>query len=140
MQRPISPTTLKTIKNLLAGYPQVVSCYAFGSRITGNNRPDSDLDIGVLCFDKQGLSPVDMGEAIQKLILDYQADVILLDLSDYPLMLSKVLSGMVLYQKTLRDRAEIERRILHSLEDERHYQQIRRLYLNQSFTKGIYAH
>lgn len=140
MQRLLSPTTLESLRNLFAGYPQVVSCYAFGSRITGNNHPDSDLDIGILCFDKQSLSPVDVGEAIQKLIGDYQADVILLDLSDYPLILSRVLSGMVLYQKTLRDRAEVERRILHSLEDERHYQQIRRLYLNQSFTKGIYAH
>lgn len=140
MQNPISPTTVKTISRLLAGYPQVVACYAFGSRISGNNRPDSDLDIGVLCFDKQGHSPINIGEALQKLIGDFRVDVILLDLSDYPLILSKVLSGIVLYQKTLRDRAEIERRILHSLEDERHYQQIRRHYLNQSFTKGVYAH
>jgi predicted nucleotidyltransferase len=34
--------------DLWSGFAPIIAAYAFGSRCTGKNRPDSDLDVGVL--------------------------------------------------------------------------------------------
>ena len=39
---------IETVRRLLANDPRVVAAYLFGSRGRGDERPDSDVDLGVL--------------------------------------------------------------------------------------------
>lgn len=135
----LSEKTIKSIQIILKTYPQVVSCYLFGSYFSGKTHPKSDLDIGVVCIDKQGTSPIEIGTKIGESISNYQADVSFLDLNDSALVLIQIINGKLVYQKSLAERAALETRILHLYEDYRYFRRIHNHYLDKSFREGVYA-
>ena len=51
---------LEDIAKKLEGNPQVVSAYVHGSIAKGNARPDSDLDIAILCLPKTTLTSLEL--------------------------------------------------------------------------------
>ncbi len=135
----LSGKTVKSMQDILKTYPQVVASYLFGSYFSGKTHPKSDLDIGIVCFNKQGISPVAIGTKLGELISNYQADVSLLDLNDSALVLIQVINGKLVYQKSLAERAALETRILHLYEDYSYFRKIHNYYLNKSFREGVYA-
>lgn len=123
----------------LKEYPQIIAGYIFGSRIKGNNSRDSDLDMALVCFDKNGISPVDLALKIEKIIPKYLLDLSVIDLNNDPLILTQVLNGKMVYQKSLSERVELEKNILHLYEDSLNFRKIRDHYLEKSFKEGVYA-
>lgn len=131
---------IKGSEQLFRRIPNVVSAYLFGSRAKGKSLASSDLDIGVVCLDKAGISPVDLSLKLQRFIVRYQIDLSVLDLSSDPLVLIQVINGPVIYQESLAARSALETRILHLYEDDRFFRKISNYYLQRSFERGVYAH
>ena len=117
-----------------------MAVYIFGSQISGRKRPTSDLDIAVLCLAKNRLNQLESAVKIQNVIRGLETDLVVVDLSDNPLLLIQIINGKMIYQKDLTSRAQLEARILHLYEDSRHLRKIENHYLKKSFTEGIYAH
>lgn len=139
MKEILSEQQLQAVRKFLKKQQKIIACYLFGSRVSASSHPKSDLDIGVLCVDKKGISPVEIAINLSKSIPDYQPDASILDLNDDPLVLIRVINGMLVYQKSLAERIALETRILHLYEDYRHLRSISNYYLNKSFREGIYA-
>ena len=64
--------------DLLEAFPKAISIYAFGSRVTGTARPDSDLDLAILVVGYA--DPLALWEAANQLAVKLNYDVDLLDL------------------------------------------------------------
>lgn len=128
------------LKSLLRQYPKIIAGYIFGSRLKGQNHPDSDLDIGLICFDKNGVSPLDLTVKISKIILKPEVDVVLVDLKSDPLLLIQMASAKVIYEKSLGKRTLLENKILLLYEDSKPLTAIKNYYLEKSFKEGLYAH
>ena len=47
MQKQISSKTIKTLKKLLRKHKEVLFCYLFGSQVTKNFIPESDVDLAI---------------------------------------------------------------------------------------------
>lgn len=136
----LSSTEKKSLSRLLASYPQIVAGYIFGSRLKRRANPGSDLDIGVICFRKSKLSPIELELKLEKVFTNFQLDLSLLDLNDDPFLLIQIINGQLIYQKNLKERLELENRILFLYEDYKILKKIDSYYLNQSFKKGVYAY
>lgn len=65
---------------LQAALPNLLAVYAFGSRVQGTARPDSDLDLAVLVAGK--VPPLETWDLAQTLAIRFDHDVDLLDLRD----------------------------------------------------------
>lgn len=127
------------ISKICGRHPQIIAGYLFGSFSTGNQRPDSDIDLGFICYDKSDLDIPVFSVSLNKLLSSKVSDVTVLDLNEKPLILMEIINGKVLYQKSVNDRIKLENRILKYYEDYLHLQSIKNYYLNKSFTQGIYA-
>lgn len=64
--------------HLLKAFPKAISIYAFGSRVTGTAKPDSDLDLAILVAGYA--DPLALWEAANQLAVKLNYDVDLLDL------------------------------------------------------------
>lgn len=135
----ITPQQKEAIRQILINMPQIVAGYLFGSVSHGKQTTGSDMDLGFLCFDKGNLDIVSLSMTISDIFPKVEIDVLILDLNDKPLILREVICGKVIYQKSMEERAALETRIIKLHEDNQYFQSIKRLYLNQSFIKGIYA-
>lgn len=140
MKNHLSDDQKTRVTNFLKGNSQIIAGYLFGSRVSEKNYASSDLDLGILCFSKQGFSPIELGLGIDKIIDNYEADVRVADLSDDPVFLMQVINGVVIYQKNSYERTDLETRILFSYEDTKHLREIKNFYLENSFKEGVYAH
>lgn len=140
MDKIITTDQQKSIENLLKTFPAIIAGYLFGSRVKGRSLPTSDLDLGLVCFKKEGFSPLELAVNLDRLNLPYNLDSVVVDLEDDPLLLIQIINGEVVYQKSLRERIVLETRILHFYEDDQHLMAIKKYYLDKSFKEGIYAH
>ena len=140
MKSILSTIQRQAVHAIFDTYPQIIAVYCYGSRTKGNALATSDLDIGIVCMDKDTLSPIDIEAKIARAITGYTLHIHLLDLSDNPLLLIRVINGVVIYEQNFHGRAELERQILHLYEDAQALLRIRTHYLDTSFQEGIYAH
>lgn len=140
MKNSISQTIIRRLINIFSKEVIVVAAYFFGSRASGKQRPASDLDIGIICLAKNRINQLELAVKIQKVIPDTETDVIIVDLSDNPLLLIQIINGKMIFQKNLTLRTQLETRILHLYEDSKHLREIENHYLKKSFTEGVYAH
>lgn len=136
----LSEKSIKAMQNFFKAHTDIISCYIFGSLIKGGTHPKSDLDIGIVFRSQKGISPIEIEDHLAKIAGDFDIDVTLMDLSSDPLLLIQVINGKTIYQKSLKDRIELETRILHAYEDYRYFRRIHNYYLKKSFKEGIYAH
>lgn len=120
-------------------YPTIVAVYLFGSYAYGKPMKSSDIDIGIVCSDKSKLDVRLIALQIEKLLRPIKTDVVVVDLTDSPLLLTEMLRGKVIYQKNIDERAMFERQIIKLNEDFAAREKIRRIYLDQSFKSGVYA-
>lgn len=140
MGRIITSTKIAQIQKLAAKEREIVAGYLFGSYASNRQRLTSDLDLGFICYAKKDINVLSFSLVVGKLFLPLETDVVVSDLTDSPLILSQMMSGRLIYQKNLEHRITLEGRIVKLYEDYLHLQNIKNIYLNQSFTKGIYAH
>lgn len=139
MKQAITPDQFKHINNLATKRPEIVAGYLFGSYAKNKQRIDSDIDLGFICVEKKDIDVLAFSLAVSRLFLPLQTDVIIADLSESPLILIQMINGKVIYENDKDQRVVLETRILKLYEDYLHLRRISNIYLNKSFTEGIYA-
>lgn len=75
----ISIAQRKTLAALFEQYLPSVLVWAFGSRVKGNFRPDSDLDLVVFSKPAQSASVSELREALEESSLPFSVDVLVWD-------------------------------------------------------------
>ncbi len=75
----ISSAQRQILSALLAQYLPQTLVWAFGSRVKGNFRPDSDLDLVVFSKATQSASISDLKEALDESLLPFSVDVLVWD-------------------------------------------------------------
>lgn len=75
----ISSAQRKTLAALFEQYLPSVLVWAFGSRVKGNFRPDSDLDLVVFSKPAQSASVSELREALEESSLPFSMDVLVWD-------------------------------------------------------------
>jgi predicted nucleotidyltransferase len=75
----ISSAQRKTLSALFEQYLPGVLVWAFGSRVKGNFRPDSDLDLVVFSKPAQSASVSSLREALDESSLPFSVDVLVWD-------------------------------------------------------------
>lgn len=135
----VTDKIIARIKKIAGQKPQIIAGYLFGSYQTSRQRLTSDIDLGFLCFDKADLDIPSFALSVSKLLLPKEADVVVCDLKEKPLILIEIINGKVILQKNIKDRVLLESRILKLYEDYLHLQSIKNYYLDKSFSEGIYA-
>ena len=128
------------IQKIASRKPQIISGYLFGSYQTGKTHITSDIDLGFICFDKSALDIPSFMLNISSLFTPKDADVIVCDLNEKPIILMEMINGRLIYQKDSDLRIKLETRIFKLYEDYLHYLSIKKIYLDKSFSEGIYAH
>ena len=74
--------------------------YLFGSRVKGNYRKDSDLDIAV--FNSTGLKFLKIEEALENSNIPYSMDIICMDMIDNKTFIQEVIkNGIKIWFKVL---------------------------------------
>lgn len=136
----IPPASLTQIRQLISSYSDITAGYVFGSQAHGTSHAKSDLDLGFICFNKANIDIPKLQLDLTRLLPTQNVDVTVADLNDLPLLLTQMLSGPVIYQKNSRDRIFLETQIIKRFEDYLALKRIKDLYLDQSFTQGVYAH
>lgn len=75
----ISSAQRNTLAALFEQYLPSVLVWAFGSRVKGNFRPDSDLDLVVFSKPAQSASVSELREALEESSLPFSMDVLVWD-------------------------------------------------------------
>lgn len=130
---------LKQIKEIAITNPQIVAGYLFGSYAANRQVKGSDIDLGFICFYKQDLDVLSFSLGVSKLFPSGKTDVVVCDLKEKPIILTQMLKGKVIYEKSTLERVLLEIRILKLYEDYLKIAAIKNYYLSESFTKGLYA-
>lgn len=88
--------------------PDVVALYLYGSYAEGRQRPDSDLDLAILC--RKPIDTTSLYETRMALAQELEMDVDCVDLQNIPLTLAaQVLeSGILILDQDLSYRGKIE--------------------------------
>ncbi len=130
---------LKQIKKIAGASPQIVAGYLFGSYAINRQTKGSDIDLGFICFYKKNLDVLSFSLTVGKLFPSCKTDVVVCDLKEKPIILTQMLKGKVIYEKSTPERVLLENRILKLSEDYLYLASIKNHYLSRSFAKGIYA-
>ena len=118
---------------------KIVAGYLFGSYAANRQTKGSDIDLGFICFYKKNLDVLSFSLAVSKLFPSCKTDVVVCDLKEKPIILTQMLKGKVIYEKSTPERVLLENRILKLSEDYLYLASIKNHYLSRSFAKGIYA-
>jgi predicted nucleotidyltransferase len=123
----------KAVAGVLAGRPEVLAGYIFGSLASGRARPNSDVDVAVLvspAIMKRALSKyrlrlmADLGAALHT----FDVDVVLLNTAPPALAQNVIKSGIVVSERSRADRVRFHVETLNRFLDT---QPMRDLYLDR---------
>jgi predicted nucleotidyltransferase len=131
---------LSRIRAICAVEPKVTVVYAFGSRISGQPRPDSDLDIGIFC--ESGEADWDVRCRLAGAIEDVVPwGVNHVDLRDVSVLFQQgvILEGRVVLARSAEAKLLYETRILALADDERYDQEQRTRLLIQKIEEGTFG-
>ena len=96
-------------QNICEGYPEILAAYLFGSRATGQARPESDWDVALLL--KPGSEPefdyLGFKVALEK-ALHHDVDLIILNNAGAPIKHQVRRDGNVVFDRDPRKRTEWE--------------------------------
>ena len=117
-----SQTNCKRLEHVARSYG-IALIIAFGSRVRGDARPNSDLDLGVLY--KQLPSPRQLSALEARLLDLFQDDVHLVSLNfaNPELRVAAAREGQILYQRSQSDWTRFVVQNIHLLYDARHLRQ-----------------
>lgn len=134
----LEPRLLKNIQNIFKHLPQIVAVYLYGSRMGGYAAKGSDLDIAIIVDDIQGINYDQLYAKISKIIMHVELDLRVVTFKDDPTYLFEVIKGQCIYQRSDRDKINLETRALRNFYDGQHIRDIYYYYLKQSF--GVSSH
>jgi len=103
---------LDTLRDYLAGRPDVILAYLFGSRVKDRVGPLSDYDLGVLVHTPSTSLRYRLGSEVAKLLETDRVDLVFLSQVPVELAYAIIAQGRLLYQQSLAARVEFEARIL----------------------------
>lgn len=133
---------LPKIKDYLLTQEDIAVAYLFGSYATGKQRPDSDLDVGIV-FSKRPNSYnrlFEIGNEIENLIKGPKVDVREFDLADSPVFLASSLkSARLICDNNPLERIKFEIGAMREYEDTKKLRQIQYYYMQQRIKEGKYA-
>ena len=99
------PMKMDKLNSVLAEYPRVVAAWLFGSANTGRERPDSDIDIGVLFDAPPALDEwLDLHTDLQDALDVGNVDLVVLN-GKSPVLRYAAISGQRLYCRSLEEMA-----------------------------------
>lgn len=106
---PLPKAKVETIVTLLGRY-HPVAIYAFGSRVGGAARSDSDLDIAVLLPAGSRLAVGERLAVVDKLeeIAGCDIDLVVLNDARLPVRFEAIRHGLVLWEKSFDERTDAE--------------------------------
>jgi uncharacterized protein len=101
MNHGLSDATVKKIREVLAGFPEVEKAVLYGSRAKGTFKPGSDIDL-TLCGPALSLSLLgQIDTALDDLLLPYEMDLSLMSSITHPGLLDHIRRvGVGLYEKS----------------------------------------
>ncbi len=142
MQNPISPSVRSAIQTILAGYPQVVAVYLYGSHGRGTANTLSDIDIAVMLAkpsDATGDFHLDIIGEMMRIFHTDQVDVQLLTIDTPPALAFRMIQGKVLYCRSLKTKALIEAQVLSRYQDFQPFLTSQFSAMEQRIKEGHYA-
>ncbi|GLW60838.1 hypothetical protein Hthe01_11870 [Hydrogenophilus thermoluteolus] len=96
----LSPTTLETLRVILATEPRVVRAILFGSRAKGTHRPGSDIDLALEAPTLDLFALGRLARAFEESPLPYQVDLCWLDAVTNPDLRAHIARvGKVVYER-----------------------------------------
>jgi predicted nucleotidyltransferase len=131
---------LSRISAICAAEPKVTVVYAFGSRISGQPRPDSDLDIGIFC--ESGEAAFDFVSRLWSAIQDVvSCELDVLDLRGTPIIFQQVVirDGKLIFARTPDARLCYETHVLALADDERYNMDLQWQLLKRTIKEGTFG-
>jgi predicted nucleotidyltransferase len=99
---------------VIAGHPNVVLAYLFGSQVQGNAGPLSDVDIALLVDRRDEPDTVrsDLLTSIASALDPKRVDVVFLDRAPVQLAFAIIADGELIYERDIFSRVEYEAKIM----------------------------
>jgi predicted nucleotidyltransferase len=100
MNHGLSDATVKKIRDVLAGFPQVEKAVLYGSRAKGTFKPGSDIDLTLFGSELSFSVLARIDVALDDLLLPYEMDLSIFDDLRHPALIDHVRRvGVVVYEK-----------------------------------------
>lgn len=101
----LSETSLRVVESILESQPKVLAAWLFGSQVSGRARPDSDVDIAVLCKDALSLQEqLGLTAELERALGVERVDLVTVDASQ-PVLAFEAISGRPIFTRSLHERA-----------------------------------
>lgn len=131
----LSQAILDQLSDFFKKQPEVLVTYFYGSRISGQALPKSDLDLAIVVKSQDSLKYRDIYLELNQIIKDLEVDVRIITADTPPNFIFQVLkNSQLIYQKDPLKKVEFEARALRDYYDSQHIRDIYDSYLKQSFT------
>ena len=99
----LTSETIASIQKVFASFPEIGTVFIYGSRVKGNYRKGSDIDLALQPSKHQLLDltlQFQIEEALEELLLPYMLDISIMENIDNPELLSHISRvGQVFYQR-----------------------------------------
>jgi hypothetical protein len=130
------PEHLAKLRKVFKNYPPVDAVYLFGSSLTGNTHPESDVDLAVVTTDPTLSSrKLDLLTDLARIGF-CRVDLVFFAEADIVLQFEIVRRNAVLYQKDNFDRGTIFSNTVRKYLDFSHYLQVQRTAYKQRILNG----
>lgn len=131
----IHSKVLNELQRFLIKQPKVVVGYFYGSRISGYEARDSDLDLAIAVEDEH-INYSDFYLQISQIFKHFDLDLRIVTLKNSPTFLFHVINGQCIYKKSEQDKLNFETKVLRYFYDSQHIRDVYNHYLKQAFKVG----
>ncbi len=109
-----APALQSQVTALVAGMPEVLLVYLFGSRAGASAGPMSDYDLGVLIgsVEDEDRARAEIAHGMACVLQSDRIDVVLLNRAPVELAYAIIAQGQILYQRDVATRVEYEAQVL----------------------------
>lgn len=139
---PLNKETIAKLKKVLAKEPEVLAVYLFGSKITSQARPDSDLDLAIAVADRSKKEEFYFLKKIGPVsgLGNFHLSVVDLRNSS-PLFIHQIVKGGVpIYEKSKEQRVAFQAQAASRYFDSQHLRNIQNYYLGKRIEEGSYGY
>ena len=139
----IDSSVINDLKKTLSKRADVFAVYLFGSQAKGQARLNSDLDMAIFVKNRSNTSERDILKYLSEadIKLPGNTDLVCVDLDSSPLLLYQIIKhGILISEKSSKDRKQYEGEILHRYYDNQYMRSTYRDYLEKSLKEGTYGY
>lgn len=131
----------RAIAKTLATDSRIHAAYVIGSSVRGDVSPESDFDLAVVVQNAHSITQDQVYELIRHISFPRDLDLSVVDTTSSPLFLFHIVrDGEVIYEVSRQARMQFEAYALHTYYDSAHMRAIYAQYLQERFTRSVYAH